>query len=122
MRLQAIGEARIAIDEILSGSAQEEAPSVIAPLPAHGKNRERAAWAIAGVVTLIAIGLVLGFEERAPKPAQLMRLNAELGADVALYTDYGANAVLSHDGTRLVFVAVGADKSRRLYVRSLDQM
>jgi len=122
MRLQAIGEARIAIDEILSGSAPEEVPSVIAPLPAHGKNRERTAWAIAGVVTLIAIALALGFEERAPKPAQLMRLNAELGADVALYTDFGANVVLSPDGTRVVFVAVGADKSRRLYIRSLDQM
>jgi Tol biopolymer transport system component len=122
MRLQAIGEARIAIDEILSGSVPEEAPSVIPPLPAHGKNRERTAWAIAGVVTLIAIALALGFEERAPKPAQLMRLNAELGADVALYTEFGANAVLSSDGTRVVFVAVGADKSRRLYIRSLDQM
>lgn len=62
------------------------------------------------------------YVQRAPKPAQLMRLNSELGADVALYTDFGATAVISPDGTRLVFVAVGVDKTRHLYVRSLDQM
>jgi Tol biopolymer transport system component/predicted Ser/Thr protein kinase len=95
---------------------------VPAPVVSHRKARERTAWAIAGVVTLIAIASTIGYVQRAPKPAQLMRLSAELGADVALYTDFGANAVLSPDGTRLVFVAVGADKTEHLYIRSLDQM
>ncbi len=53
---------------------------------------------------------------------QPIRLSAELGAYVALNTEFGSNAVLSPDGTRLVFVALGADKTQRLYVRSLDQM
>jgi Tol biopolymer transport system component/predicted Ser/Thr protein kinase len=95
---------------------------VPAPVASHRKNRERTAWAIAALLALIAIVSTIGYVQRAPKPAQLMRLSAELGADVALYTDFGADAVLSPDGTRLVFVAAGADKIQRLYVRSLDQM
>ena len=96
-----------------------------APVASHRKNRERIAWAIAAVVTLIAIALAIGFVQRAPKPAQMippMRLSAELGVDATLSdTVLGANAVLSPDGTRLAFVADGADKRRHLYIRSLDQ-
>jgi serine/threonine-protein kinase len=95
---------------------------VPAPVASHRKNRERTSWAIAAVLALTTIAATIVAIERAPKPAQPMRLSAELGADVALYTDFGPNAVLSPDGTRLAFVAAGADKTQRLYVRSLDQM
>jgi serine/threonine protein kinase len=57
---------------------------VPAPVVSHRKSRDRIAWAIAAVLGLIAVAATIGFEERAPKPAQLMRLNVELGADVAL--------------------------------------
>jgi len=65
--------------------------------------------------------VINGAVRRAPKPGLPVRLNADLGADAPLYMDYGANAVLSSDGTRLGFVAVDADKMQRIYVRSLDQ-
>ena len=93
------------------------------PVASHRKNRERIAWAIASVVTLIAIAATMIAIERAPKPAQPMHLSVELGADATLFsTNLGAEATLSPDGTRLAFVAVGADKVPHLYIRSLDQM
>ena len=51
-----------------------------------------------------------------------MRLSAEIGADANLYTFVGSSAVFSPDGTRLALLAIGADKKRRIYVRSLDQL
>jgi serine/threonine-protein kinase len=96
---------------------------VPAPVVSHRKSRDRIAWAFAGIATLVAIALAIGFVQRAPKPAQPIRLSAELGTDATLYdTAFGADAVLSPDGTRLAFVAAGADKTPHLYVRSLDQM
>jgi len=84
--------------------------------------REGAPWAAAGALALIAIALAIGFVLRAPKPSQPMRLSAEIGADGSLYTSSGASANLSPDGTRLAFVAVGADQQRRIYLRPLDQL
>jgi len=122
-RLQSIGDARIAIDEVLSGSTEEIVPGGAAPVISHRKVRERTAWAIAAVAILIAIALAIGFLQRSPKPTQPIRLSAELGTDATLSdTTYGANAVLSPDGTRFVFVAVGADKTPHLYVRPLDHI
>jgi serine/threonine-protein kinase len=101
-------------------------PGVPATLVSHRKTRERTLSVIAAVLGLIAIALAIGFVQRAPKPAQLMppvRLNAELGADASLSEiGYGADAVLSPDGARMAFVAEGADKKQRLYIRSLDQV
>ena len=50
------------------------------------------------------------------------RLTAEIGADASLSTSYGPAAILSRDGTRLAFVALGADKTVRIYVHSLDNL
>ena len=113
-RFQNIHDVKLRLAEIT------EAPA-LSSVSSPRRTRQWLPWAIAGVLALAAIALAIGFERRAPKPAQLLRLNADLGADVVLYTDYGANALTSPDGTRIVFVAMGADKVRRLYVRSLDQ-
>jgi serine/threonine-protein kinase len=119
-RFQTIHDVKLQLKWIEEAGSQASVP---APVVSPRKTRERTVWAITmAAVVLIAIALAIGYVQRAPKPAQPMRLSAELGADVALSTDFGANAVLSPDGTRFVFVAVGADKNRRLYIRSLDQM
>ncbi len=117
-RFQTIHDVNLRLVEI------SESPALSA-VASPRKNRERTLWTVAILMTLIAIAATIVAIERAPKPAQpipSMRLNAELGADVALNTEFGANAVISPDGTRLVFVAVGADKTRHLYLRPLDQM
>ena len=99
---------------------------VPAPVVAHRKNRERTAWAIAGIVTLAAIALAIGYVQRAPKPEQPMRLAVELGADGTLMRAtsfrYGADAILSPDGKRLAVIAQASDRKTYLYMRSLDQL
>src|SRR6266851_4033521 len=104
---------------IAEAGSQAEVP---APLVSQRKVRERIAWAAAAVLALVAIALVIGFVGRAPKPLQPMRLNAEIGADASLFIILGPSAILSPDGTRLAFVASGADQKQRLYFRSLDQL
>ena len=90
--------------------------------PATRGWRERVAWAAALVFVVTTIAFAIGFVLRAPKPPQPMRLSAEIGVDASLYTEFGASAILSPDGTRLALVATGSDQKRRIYVRSLDQL
>jgi Tol biopolymer transport system component len=120
LRLRDAGDARIEIHEALTSPVTAE------PVAAHRKNRERIAWATAaGALGLVAIALAIILMLRALKPQrplQAVRLSAEIGADASLYTALGASAILSPDGTRLAFVASGADQRRRIYVRSLDQL
>jgi Tol biopolymer transport system component len=119
-RFHDAGDVRIEIDEALAAPQNGEAT---AAAPTAKSWRERLAWPVAtGVLALIAIAFAVGYVLRAPKPAQPMRLSAELGVDGSLFLIRGASAVLSPDGTRLVLVASGSDQKRRIYVRTLDQL
>jgi Tol biopolymer transport system component/tRNA A-37 threonylcarbamoyl transferase component Bud32 len=118
-RLQHIGEARITVEDTLSG-ATTAAPAAAAAAPS--KTRERITQVAAAAMTLIAIAFAIGFVLRAPKPQQPMRLSAEIGVDASLYTASGPSAIFSPDGTRLVLVATGSDQKRHIYVRALDQL
>ena len=51
-----------------------------------------------------------------PVERPMVRLNVDLGTDVSLGSPYGADMILSPDGTRLVYVSQG-----RLFTRRLDQ-
>jgi Tol biopolymer transport system component len=95
---------------------------VAVPVAARGRSREHLAWGAAGVLALAAIGFAIALVLRTPKPAQSVRLSAEIGADAKLYNEYGPSVLLSPDGARMAFVASGSDQKRRLYVRSLDQL
>jgi serine/threonine-protein kinase len=92
-----------------------------APVVSRRKLRERLAWVAAAFLALTTMAFAIGFVLRAPQPPQPMRLSAEIGVDATLYTRFGPSAILSPDGTRLVFVVGGSDQKQRLYVRSLDQ-
>ena len=86
------------------------------------KAAVRLAWITAAACTLAAIAVAVGFFVRTPKSAQPIWLSAEIGADANLSTEQGSSAVLSPDGTRLVFVAKDSDQKRHIYVRLLDQL
>jgi Tol biopolymer transport system component len=107
---------RIEIDDVLSGTGPAE------PVILQCKSRERVAWAAAAVFILTTIALAIAFVLRTSKPLQPMRLSADIGADASLYTEFGASAVLSPDGSRLALVATGSDQKQRIYVRSVDQL
>jgi Tol biopolymer transport system component len=119
LRMQAAGDIRIEIQEILTAPATAIAATAG---PATKGWRERLAWVTAAMLGLVAVAFAVGFALRAPKPSQPVHLSAEIGADASLDTSLGPSALLSPDGTRLALVAIGADEKRRIYVRALDQL
>ena len=119
LRLRDAGDARIEIHEALTAPPT---PVAATTAPATRGWHERFTQAAAAVFVLTTIALAIGFVLRAPKPPQPMRLSADIGADASLDTSLGSSVILSPDGTRLAFVAIGADQKRRMYVRALDQL
>ena len=78
-------------------------------------------WIAAGSLVLATIAVAGWWVSSRPSNAtpQLLRFDLDLDQGAPSTYFYGPNAVLSPDGTRLVFVAEGADSIPRLYVRRL---
>ena len=102
----------------IAEGSQAGVPAVAGP---RGKARETTAWAAAAILALAAIALAIGFVLRTPKPAAVIHLSADIGADAHLDMRFGSSAILSPDGSKMAFVATGSDSKRRIYVRSLNQ-
>ena len=121
-RLRDIGDARISLDETLSGAPE--------PLPAGASQaaaprwRRGLPWAIAGLLAIVvaALGADAYFHGAPRRDVQPVRLSVEIGADASLFTGAGPAAILSPDGARLALLAAGSDHIRRIYIRSLDQL
>jgi serine/threonine-protein kinase len=115
-RLQAIGEARIAIEE-----AQAGVPLDGTATPTGVSRPSIALWVAAGVLaTVAALTSWVGWRATRPVERPLMRLNVELGPDTVLAQTLGRLA-LSPDGTLLVASILGKDGQVRLGTRRLDQ-
>jgi serine/threonine-protein kinase len=126
-RLSAIGDARLELDEALSpldgtGAAQASAPAPVVAAVVVPAWRRALPWAVAGA---LGVALVSALVARAPwrstPAATPRRLLASIGADASLVTDRGAAAILSPDGTTLVFAAQQASQAR-LFIRRPDQL
>jgi len=115
-RVQAIGEARIIIEDALAG-APEETVAPAAPL------WRRALPLLATALLALLLGIWAAWRP-APQPEKPQRLSVELGADASLVgTNLGPAAVLSPDGSVLAFTARKATGgASQLYVRRLDQL
>ncbi len=123
-RLQAIGEARLLLEDFLAGRVEEPAGVVTAAVAPQPAWRGILPWGVAAVLALLA-GLAVWAPWQSKPSPQAVRLRVEIspeqpldlgGGDVG-----GAAAVLSPDGSKLVYVA-GSEAARRLYLRPLDQM
>src|SRR6202049_3387285 len=112
-RLQWIGEARIAIDH------SRKEPETTAPM-AFAPQRRILPWALAAVFAaafILAAWVAWRATRSVEQPLKpLVRLDVDLGTDVSLASQAGADAILSPDGTRLVYVS-----QNRLFTRRLDQ-
>jgi Tol biopolymer transport system component len=111
-RLQAMGDARVEIDDLLSGGPHES----IGARPAHllPPGRRTVAWAVAGAA--VAIGVAVGSQWRpAPIPPSPPETRTEI---VTPATADPTSFALSPDGRQIVFVASG-DGASRLWLRSL---
>jgi Tol biopolymer transport system component len=126
-RLQAIGEARIALENPLAldlWSSSGLTAGQIAPA-----RSGRLPWAVAGALgfALIVAAVMLYSVTRPAPPRALIRLNVEIAPDTPLarvepILGVGENMfALSPDGARLALTLRGADGKVRLYSRLLNQ-
>ena len=114
-RLQAIGDARIAIEEVL-GSA----PGKEIPLPGLVSRRGIFPWAVACLLGIVAASAsLIAWRSMQPGVHPLLRFSADLGPDAV--AGINVPAVFSPDGTRLLFPARGADGKQQLGTRLLDR-
>ena len=127
-RLQAIGEARIALENPAALDPGSSGLKVGETAPSRSRLG-RLGWIAAGVLAVVAVGLgIVAYSATRPAPSRpLMRLNVEIAPDTPLArVDAGAGVggnmlALSPDGTRLALTLRGADGKVRLHTRLLNQ-
>jgi serine/threonine-protein kinase len=116
--------------ELLWAAKPVQAPekAIVAEHPNPGvetiEKRHRWPW-----ILVAALALAAGVAAWAPwrhdsamrigEP--LVRIDADLGTGVSLFTENGPALAISHDGTRVAFSSRTGDGSMRLYWRRLDQ-
>jgi predicted Ser/Thr protein kinase/WD40 repeat protein len=114
-RLRDIGDARITIEEVLSGGFEEAAEAI-------PQRRNLIPWIVAALLTM-ALGVAgAGWWRAATQPIEpnpLTRLSVDLGPDAM--TGPNLTVTISPDGRRLVFPARGPDGKQQLATRLLDQ-
>jgi serine/threonine-protein kinase len=115
MRLQAIGEARVAIAD----AGKDAGPA------ASGASRSRLGnlgWIAAAVLAGGAAVAGWGWWH-ASRPADkpLVRLDVDLGPEISLPENSLMTVALSPDGTRLAYLARSSGTPQRLFTRRLDQ-
>jgi serine/threonine protein kinase/dipeptidyl aminopeptidase/acylaminoacyl peptidase len=86
------------------------------PLPESPHSRKLIPAIAAALAILSAVALWGWWHAPRPPDRPLVRLDVDLGANVSLGSPFGADVIISPDGTRLVFVSQG-----RLFTRRLDQ-
>ena len=107
---------RIEIEDAIAAPNDSGAAQVAPAL----RRKFKLLLAVAAGLTIIAVVALLALW-RATRPVEqplhpLVRLDVDLGPDVSLGARAGADAILSPDGTRMVYVSQG-----RLFTRRLDQ-
>lgn len=110
-RLQAIGDARIALDE-----AGAEPPASGSGPPAR-KSRPLWPWITACIVLAIAVAAALVL-----RPAASAARPLRFGIDAPAGGNFTYGLALSPDGTRLVFAATDASGAASLWLRPLDSL
>jgi eukaryotic-like serine/threonine-protein kinase len=118
-RLQAIGDARISIDEVLAGAPDPTSGAAAAPVLAP-LWRRALPWALfaATLVSFAALAFV-HFREK-PIVAEAVRLEMPW-PEKAIMAATGTFG-LSPDGRQFAFFAAGPEGVQRLWIRSLDSL
>jgi serine/threonine-protein kinase len=121
-RLQAIGEARIIIEDYLANASPSGSRSVAIPAFVAPARAARLPWLVA-TVAIVALLAAIGLLWRGSRGgAPVLALRADLRiSDSLLFTDVGSSIELSPDGTRLVYVS-GTTQTQQMYVRPLNQL
>jgi eukaryotic-like serine/threonine-protein kinase len=121
-RLQAIGEARIAIEETISGvGAIHESPRhADGEIPPRQARQHALAWGILGLFAgILVTGIIFKILAPKPQPQPVRHLSIMLPPGLSMASQYFPELALSPDGTDLVFSAV-QDGKLQLYQRHMD--
>src|SRR5882724_4695047 len=112
-RLRDLGEARVLIAKYLADPSSAAAATPQATSLRHSK----APWVVGAAMGLIAAVAGIGWW-RATRAVErpLVQLDVDLGPEVSLGSQTGADVIISPDGARLVFVS-----KSRLFTRRLNQ-
>src|SRR5262252_4570630 len=123
-RLQAIGDARLVIEDLISGASSDDATGTAnSTNRSHRRPWSRAVPWVVAATALVATAVVSVWSSwRADTPIDrpLVRLDVDLGADVSLPapTSVGSSVAISADGTRLAYAS---GSPTRVFIRRLDQ-
>jgi Tol biopolymer transport system component len=120
-RLQAAHDVRLQLEWIRDAGSQAGLP---APVLAKRKGRERLAWIVAGVMTLVVVaGAALSLPGllRRPAEAPLMRFAVTAPEGVNMQEDPPFSAI-SPDGRAVVFVAADSSGAVGLWVRPIGSL
>ncbi len=122
-RLRDIGEARITLDEVLSGAPETAsvAAAMMAPAPFW---RRTLPWSLLGA-TAVALAIVAWAPWRAGTTrtgAALMRFEVPVPKNAQVEPTKASVFALSPDGRQLAFVASAADGGSQIWVRPLDSL
>ena len=120
-RLQAIGEARVTIEETLDGT-NTEAPWLGQAPQIRAAWRRTLPWTTTALVAVMAAFFAIGYFLRAPQPepAYVAELPPPVNASYALQGFTAGPPVLSPDGLRISFSADSSDGRHLLWVQSLS--
>jgi eukaryotic-like serine/threonine-protein kinase len=114
-RLRDIGDARISLDEVLSGAPDASLGAAAQPA------RQRLLWIASGVAGLFVVATAalafLYFHQKAPA-GQAVRFELRLPDQVSA----GGGFAISPDGRKLAFIARGSDSQTRVWLRSLETL
>ena len=120
-RLRDIGDARISLDEVLSGTS--DPASVAAATTTRPPFWRRALpWSVAAALAIVAAVLAWAYQRavHAPAPpANPIRFQIPITAPLA---QGGGRFAISPDGRQLAFAATGSDGASRLWVRPLNSL
>jgi Tol biopolymer transport system component len=126
-RLQAIGDARIVLEEELSdpGGGGAVASSVVDVADAGVSRRAgRIPWALAALGAVAAVALAAWIVLQQPSEAPVVRFTIDPPPETSFDLEpvRPGPVVVSPDGTKLVFSAVDAEGTDRLWIRTLDEV
>jgi len=113
-RFQTIHDVKLQLQWIAEGGSQA---GVAAPMASRRKKREYLAWASAGVLAVLMLGL--GWYLHVPGPQPVIRSAIMLPEGHRLPTT-NSSLALSPDGTAVVFVTTGGVKGTQLWLRKLN--
>ena len=115
-RLRDIGDARIAIDDLLSGADQDPAGSPATPGAAPAWRRVLP-WAIAAAAAAAAIAALVGRPDSPPATASRLVTRSAQSID-----QLAGFVALSRDGSKLVYTTAGGARGFYLALRPIDRL